>query len=61
MEFGAGFGRQFHDTAQWTYHIAGGFDYRLNQRTGVFTDIGATITETSHDFMLWRMGVRFRF
>jgi hypothetical protein len=56
-----GFGRQFHDTAQWTYHIAGGFDYRLNQRTGVFTDIGATIPETSHDFMLWRMGVRFRF
>jgi hypothetical protein len=56
-----GFGRQFHDISQWTYHIAGGLDYRLNQRTGVFTDIGATIPETSRDFMLWRMGVRFRF
>jgi hypothetical protein len=56
-----GFGRQFHDTSQWTYHIGGGFDYRLNPKTGLFTDIGATIPETSHDFMLWRIGVRFRF
>ncbi|HWD92219.1 MAG TPA: hypothetical protein VG938_07710 [Verrucomicrobiae bacterium] len=56
-----GFGRQFHDTSQWTYHIAGGFDYRLNPKTGVFTDIGATIPDVSRDFMLWRLGLRFRF
>jgi len=55
-----GFGGQFHDPVQWTYHIAGGFDFRLNPKLGVFTDIGATIPEESRDFMLWRVGVRFR-
>ena len=56
-----GFGRQFHDVSQWTYHIGGGFDYRLNPKTGLFTDIGATVPDVSRDFMLWRVGVRFRF
>jgi hypothetical protein len=56
-----GFGRQFHDTAQWTFSLGGGLDYRLNARTGVFTDIGAVIPEKSRDSMMWRMGARFRF
>lgn len=56
-----GFGRQFHDTAQWTYHIAGGVDYRLNHSTGVFTDVGAIIPGTTRDSILWRLGVRLRF
>jgi hypothetical protein len=56
-----GFGRQFHETPQWTYHIGGGFEYRLNPKTGLFTDIAATIPDKSRDFMLWRVGVRFRF
>lgn len=56
-----GFGRQFHDTAQWTYHIAGGVDYRLNQKTGVFTDVGAILPETTRNALLFRLGVRYRF
>jgi hypothetical protein len=59
--FFTGFGRQFHDVSQWTYHFGGGVDYRLNQKTGLFVDLRETLPETSRDFMLWRFGVRLRF
>lgn len=57
-----GFGRQFHDDpAQWMFHIGGGLDYRLNPKTGVFVDVRQTMPDVSRDFVLWRLGVRFKF
>lgn len=55
-----GFGRQFADGTQWTGHIGGGVDFRLNRRTGVFTDIRHVFTESSKDVSLWRFGLRVR-
>jgi hypothetical protein len=57
----AGFGRQFHDVAQWTYHFGGGVDYRINHKTGVFLDVGETWPDVSKNFLLWRLGLRLGF
>ena len=56
-----GFGRQFHNTTQWTGHFGGGVDYRLNQSTGLFMDIRRTFTEKTQDATLLRFGVRMKF
>jgi hypothetical protein len=56
-----GCGRQFHDGAQWLFHIGAGVDYRLTPVLGLFCDVRETFPETSSDFTLWRFGLRFRF
>ena len=55
----AGFGRQFHDVAQWTYHFGGGVDYRLNRKMGLFLDVCATAPDVTKNFVLWRVGIRW--
>jgi hypothetical protein len=56
-----GFGRQFHDVSQWTAHIGGGAEFRLNRMTGVFVDVRGVFPDKSPDLTLWRFGVRLRF
>jgi hypothetical protein len=56
-----GFGREFHDTPQWMFHLGGGVDYRLNAKAGMFADVRLTAADVSADSVLWRFGVRFGF
>ncbi|HYG23034.1 MAG TPA: hypothetical protein VEH04_09645 [Verrucomicrobiae bacterium] len=56
-----GIGRQFFDKGQWTGHIGGGVEYRLNHSTGVFLDLRGVFADQSKDFMVWRFGVRLVF
>jgi len=56
-----GFGRQFHETPQWTFHFGGGVDYRFNRKTGLFLDVRQTVADVSRDFVLFRFGVRLGF
>jgi hypothetical protein len=56
-----GFGRVFHDTPQWTFHFGIGVDYRLNPKTGLFTDLRETEADVSRNSTLWRFGIRFAF
>lgn len=56
-----GFGRQFHDIAQWTTDVGAGVDFRLNRSTGLFLDVRQNFPDVSDDFTMWRLGVRFGF
>lgn len=56
-----GFGRQFHDDPQWTGHIGGGAEFRLNRMTGVFVDVRGVFPEDSPNLAMWRFGVRLKF
>lgn len=57
----AGFGRQFLDKGQWTGHLGGGVEFRMNPSTGVFLDLRGVFSDRSRDFMVWRFGVRLVF
>jgi hypothetical protein len=57
--FGGG-GRDF-DDSQWTGHIGGGLEYRLNSEAGVFVDVRETFVEQDRDYMLFRVGMRLGF
>lgn len=56
-----GFGRQFNLMPQWTFHIGGGLEFRLNDLTSVFVDIRRVFPDKSPDFTLWRFGVGMGF
>jgi hypothetical protein len=57
----AGVGRQFEDVSQWTGHIGGGAEFRLNPTTGLFTDIRGVFAEDTEDIALIRFGIRLAF
>jgi hypothetical protein len=57
----AGFGRQFHEVSQWTSHLGGGVEFRLNRRTGLFADIRRIFPDDRPDLTLFRTGVRLKF
>lgn len=57
----AGFGRQYHDVSQWTSHVGGGVEYRLNSNTGLFLDVRGIFADKSRDLSMWRFGVRLKF
>jgi hypothetical protein len=57
----AGFGRQWRYAAQWTGHLAGGVEYRLNHRTGVFVDVREVFPDNTDDYTVFRFGFRIKF
>lgn len=57
----AGVGRQWHDNTQWTAHIGGGAEVRLNRKTGIFLDARHVMAEETRNFGLYRLGVRVVF
>ncbi len=57
----AGFGRQWRYAAQWTGHIGGGLEYRLNSNTGIFSDFRRVFADVSKDYTVVRFGFRFSF
>jgi hypothetical protein len=57
----AGGGRQFHDEPQWTAHVGGGVEFRLNPHTGLFTDVRGIFPDKSDDLTMVRFGVRLVF
>lgn len=57
--FGGG-GRLFEDEA-WTFHGGLGFEFRINQHTGIFIDGRLAWGEQGNDYSLIRSGLRFAF
>ena len=57
----AGFGRQWEHAAQWTGHIGLGLEFRVNTHTGLFLDGRRVFADTTSDYALWRLGLRFGF
>jgi len=61
--FGGG-GREFKYAPQWTAHVGGGLEIRLNQHTGIFADGRRVFNDkakSSGDTALVRFGVRLGF
>jgi hypothetical protein len=56
-----GIGRQWEYRAQWLGHLGLGGEFRINERTGVFVDWRRVFASESHDYHLWRLGVRLGF
>ena len=58
--FGGG-GRQFKYVPQWTEHVGGGLEVRLNTHTGIFADGRRVFADKSKDTALVRFGLRVGF
>ena len=58
--FGGG-GRQFKYVTQWTTHVGGGLEVRINPHTGIFADGRRVFAEETKDTALVRFGMRFGF
>jgi hypothetical protein len=58
--FGGG-GRQFKYVPQWTEHVGGGLEIRINPNTGIFADGRRVFADKTKDTALVRFGVRLAF
>jgi hypothetical protein len=58
--FGGG-GRQYKYVPQWTTHVGGGLEIRLNPHTGIFADGRRVFAEETKDTALVRFGLRMAF
>ena len=60
--FGGG-GREFKYLTQWTYHVGGGVEFRMNSHTGIFADGRRVFSDRSgvKDTALVRFGLRLGF
>src|SRR6267143_6706840 len=47
--FGGG-GREFKYLTQWTYHVGGGMEFRINQYTGIFGDARRVFSDRTSGF-----------
>lgn len=57
----AGFGRQWTYAAQWMGDLGGGVEYRINAKTGLFTDLRGVFPQNTSNYAVWRFGIRLVF